>query len=199
MEVKVPEELQEVDDEAEIRSVFSGTEVSEVELNWFVGKTFDLTGVGSEQVRLTEGYRSDDDATHFSFVLDGKCYTAMEDPSDGYRSSLRQVAVTKGTKITNRFAPVKVTARRGDAGSFESEIVELVDVVTGKVVIEFGTSNTDDYYPSFVGSFSPKNMVLNETPEHCKAREDAEFARIEQERMDAQRTEVLAGNGWGSW
>jgi hypothetical protein len=198
-EVKLPELLQEVDDEVEVRSAFSGEDTGEVDLDWFVGKTFELTGVGQEQVRLKTSYGSGEESTHFSFVLNGNCYTAIEDPSDGYRSSLNRLALTKGTKITNRFLPVKVTGRRGEAGYYKSDLVELVDEVTGKTVIEFGTSNTDDYYPSFVGNFQPANMVLNETPEHRKERDDAEFAKTEQERMDAQRTEVLTDNGWGSW
>jgi hypothetical protein len=193
--VEFPDELPEADTR-EPESVFSGKEVGQVEWEWFIGRSFELTGVGSENVKLKDSWR-DDDANRFSFILDGTCYTAVEDPSDGYRSSLSYIAVTKGTTIANRFAPVKVTARKAKGDT--QDVVELVDDATGNVVIQFGTTNTDDYYPGFVGNFDPKAMVINESPEQRKIRLDAERAKFEQERMDAQRAEVLTENGWGSW
>lgn len=193
-EIEVPDELDH--DQDKVRDVFSGKDVGQVEWEWFIDKSFELTGVGDEDVKVAGSYRSDD-ATHFSFILDGKCYTAVEDPSDGYRSSLAHVAITKGVTIKNRFEAVKVTARR--AAATTDEIVELVDDLTGKVVIQFGTSNTDDYYPGFVGCFMPANMVINESPEKRLERQEAERAAIEQVRLSEQRESVLTDSGWGSW
>jgi hypothetical protein len=43
----------------------------------------------------------------------------------------------------------------------EHDILDLIDVVTGKVVLSVGTGNTDDYYPYWVAEFTPENMGAN--------------------------------------
>jgi len=45
---------------------------------------------------------------------------------------------------------------------FECDIIRFIDKTTGLVVLEIGTTNTDDYYPSFVGIFNPQNMAVNQ-------------------------------------
>lgn len=65
--------------------------------------------------------------------------------------------------VANRFPPVRVVGvykRDGDWGG-ACDILQLVDVVTGQVVLEVGTDNTDDYYPSFVADFRPQAMAVN--------------------------------------
>jgi hypothetical protein len=37
----------------------------------------------------------------------------------------------------------------------------FTDVVTGKVVLEVGTDNTEDYYPYCVMNWSPENLACN--------------------------------------
>jgi hypothetical protein len=96
-------------------------------------------------------------------VLDGVIYIASEDPSDGYRSCLDRVIVSPSAEMTNTFPPIRVLARKKEPGSCSDDTLELVDLVTGKVVMEVGTDNTDDYYPSFVSNFSPENMATNQT------------------------------------
>lgn len=118
-----------------------------------------LTGVSSVEVRV-EG----DVADSITFVLDGVAYTAQEDPSDGYRSYLGALYI--GGECANTFPPVRVLAREvgrreNDYGSREVELLELVDAVTGEIVLEVGTDNSDDYYPSFVASFRPQHMAIN--------------------------------------
>lgn len=97
-----------------------------------------------------------------NFRLDGKVYSAAEDPSDGYRSSMRFLRETDAA-MKNVFPAVRVLARHRTKGSYgdADDVLELVDLVTGKVVLEVGTSNHDDYYPSFVACFSPENMATN--------------------------------------
>lgn len=94
--------------------------------------------------------------------LDGKVYTAVEDPSDGYRSSMDRLFVDD-SQIKNEFPPIRVLARmKGDDNwGGVNKTIELLDMVTGKVVAEFGTDNTEDYYPCFVSAFSPENMATN--------------------------------------
>ena len=105
------------------------------------------------------------DANVIRFRLDGIVYVAFEDPSDGYRSSMDKLIVSPSPEMTNVFPAISVVAKKkandeGDYGAV-NDTLQLVDVVTGKVVMEVGTDNTDDYYPSFVSNFQPENMAVN--------------------------------------
>lgn len=195
-EVKLPEELPE--DDGKPAGEFSGRNVKEVDFDFFIGKSFVLTGVGSENVACSKGWGAEH-ATAFSFVLNNQCYTAMEDPNDGYRSSLSAVWVTRDTTIKNTFAPVKVIGRK--CANKNHDVVELVDVETGKVVIEFGTCNTDDYYPGFVGCFTPANMVLNEPEGDRQLRENlkAQARSLSADEYAKRSGATVAHEQWGSW
>lgn len=96
------------------------------------------------------------------FRLDGRVYTAIENPDDGYRSSMRGLYLTDDA-VKNAFPPVKVLARMKSQGEYgqSNDTLQLIDVVTGKIVLEAGTDNTDDYYPWFVGAFFPECMATN--------------------------------------
>lgn len=97
------------------------------------------------------------------FRLDGICYVATEDPSDGYRSSMHDFVVSDGAEMKNVFVPHKVIGRYRTKGIYgnEDDVLELIDVKTGKTIIEVGTENIADYYPGFVASFDPKAMWIN--------------------------------------
>ena len=97
------------------------------------------------------------------FRLDGTTYVAVEDPDDGYRSSMRELLVDENATMSNVFPPIEIEAvYRDKYGDYNgADILILVDVVTGKTVLEIGTDNTDDYYPFFVSSFQPQNMATN--------------------------------------
>lgn len=80
-------------------------------------------------------------------ILDGKTYKAIEDPDDGYRSYLKDIEITE-EKISNNFPPQKVIGKMKDDEEWETNnTIQFIDVVTGKVVLEIGTDNADDYYP----------------------------------------------------
>jgi len=97
-----------------------------------------------------------------NFILDGTTYTAIEDPSDGYRSSMDKLFVSN-EKVENNFAPVQVVGIYVSRSHYNAaDIIRFYDVKNGKLVLEVGTDNSDDYYPSFVGSFNPMNMHVNE-------------------------------------
>lgn len=104
-----------------------------------------------------------EDPNTMTFVLDGVAYRITEDPSDGYRSSMREIAVVENS-VSNTFAPVKVVARYREKGEYHphDEVLELIDAANGKVILEAGTSNTDDYYPWFTANFWPEKMAVNE-------------------------------------
>lgn len=116
-----------------------------VELDFFVNKTFYLSGVDM----VSEG-----DANGIMFCLNGITYRAMEDPEDGYRSCLGGIGVV-GDVIKNAFAPQPVI---GTARKYDDDTVVFINPVTKLAVLEIGTDNMDAYYPSFVAWFDPKSL-----------------------------------------
>jgi hypothetical protein len=76
---------------------------------------------------------------------------------------MRELKVDDPRTMTNVFPAVKVIGKYLEKREpyDASEVLELVDVVTGETVVEVGTENTDDYYPYFVANFSPEAMVTN--------------------------------------
>lgn len=135
-----------------------------VDLDELVGEHV-LDGVDTyiEQVK-TYGDNLED-ASVIRFRLDGIVYVAFEDPSDGYRSSMDKLIVSTSSEMRNVFPAINVLAKKKADGEFSTadDTLELIDVVTGKIVMEVGTANTDDYYPYFVSNFWPENMTTNQT------------------------------------
>ena len=119
-------------------------------------KTVFLSGVsfGQEQGNY-------DVANTMTIVLDGQTLTFVEDPDDGYRSYMKEIRVGGPGDCTNTFPPVECSVDwgKGESTYGESEIVALTVKATGKVVVEVGTDNTDDYYPWCVQRFDPTAMA----------------------------------------
>lgn len=133
-----------------------------VELESLVGEhVLDACDLFADDIKDTWG----DSFTHcelIRFRLDGKVYTGIEDPDDGCRSSLRGLYVSDDA-VRNAFPPVRVLGRmKGGENSYVNDTLQLIDLVTGKIVLEVGTDNTDDYYPWFVGAFFPDCMATNQ-------------------------------------
>lgn len=134
-----------------------------VDFETLVGEhELDAVDESIEQVKRWYGDRFED-ANCLRFRLDGTVYTAIEDPSDGYRSSMGKMFVSTD-KMKNTFPSVKVLARIRTEYEYggKSEVLQLLDVKNGRVILEVGTDNTDDYYPSFVSSWKPENMAVND-------------------------------------
>ena len=134
-----------------------------VSLDSLVGM-HELTGCDLS-VEKVETYCGSENANVIRFTLDGVTYTAVEDPDDGYRSSMDRI-FAEDVVLQNTFAAVRVETRKKAADEYgdKNDTLELVDVQTGKVVLEVGTDNVEDYYPYFVGTFSPQNMASNAVP-----------------------------------
>ena len=96
------------------------------------------------------------------FRLDGKVYAVTENPEDGYRSSMREIAVGDWP-MKNTFAGKRVIGEylTKDGYGDNSDVLELIDAITGEIVIEVGTDNNDDYYPSFVANFNPEAFIID--------------------------------------
>jgi hypothetical protein len=124
-----------------------------------------LSGVDEEVVKTESWYKGEyEDCNALRFTLDGVTYMAIEDPDDGYRSSMRGLVVSKTpTKFT--FTPIPVVVSARDKGGYEdkdsAEVLEIRDARNGLVILEAGTENTNDYYPYFVGNWKPENMEEN--------------------------------------
>jgi hypothetical protein len=132
-----------------------------MELKDLVGKHI-LSGVDMNNESIKQWGNYFEDCQVINFVLDGITYTAIEDPDDGYRSTMRKI-VTSDKVVSNIFAGQEVLAKMRENDRYqENDILDLVDVVTGKIVLSVGTGNTNDYYPYWVAEFTPENMGVNE-------------------------------------
>ena len=133
-----------------------------MELQELVGK-HKLGGVDFSSERIEDGWY-DKDSQVINFIIDGKTYTAIEDPGDGYRSCMHDIKKSN-RKVENQFGPIEVMGkmRADDRERREiNDVIEFIDVITGKMVLAVGTANTDEYYPYWVAEFVPENMCLNQ-------------------------------------
>ena len=55
-------------------------------------------------------YEDDEDCQALRFRLDGRVYVAIEDPHDGYRSSMKEIVELEQAEMWNQFQPVRVLA-----------------------------------------------------------------------------------------
>jgi hypothetical protein len=103
------------------------------------------------------------DCNCIRFRLDGIVYVAIEDPDDGFRSSMRELKTAESSTMTNVFTAARVIGRhrtKGECGE-DDDVLELVDANTGEIIIKAGTRNVGDYYPCFVATFRPEAMAIN--------------------------------------
>jgi hypothetical protein len=134
-----------------------------LELKDLVGKHV-LTGC--QYGTMTETYNWGEETSNtLDFILDGRVLSVIEDPDDGYRSSMRGIVENRdGLIITNTFEPCEVVGIAGTG--IEADVIHFYDVVTGKVVISIGTLDIDSYYPCFIAEFNPENMAINNKEAH---------------------------------
>lgn len=156
------------------------SDIKSVELKDLVGEHI-LSGVDFLSELTNKDWRPENEHCQvIRFCLDGKIYTAIEDPDDGYRSCMDDIFIDEDASMKNTFEGVKVRAvwEMGD-GRETSNILALIDAETGEAVLEVGTGNTSDYYPYFVASFHPEAMSINKN--------------VEPEPV------IKRAKGWGSW
>jgi hypothetical protein len=138
------------------------SEQQTVELDSLIGEhVLDAVDMSTEKVKSWGDHF--EDAEVIRFRLDGVVYTAVEDPDDGYRSSMSRLFVSPNDEMRNVFPPTRVLARKKDGGEYGgvNDTLQMIDLATGKVVLEVGTDNTDDYYPWFVAYFEPRHLAAN--------------------------------------
>jgi hypothetical protein len=121
-----------------------------------------LSGVETGFMDDEKEYEGMVSCNYISFILDGKKYTAVEDPLDGYRSSMDRLIVDKG-KLKNTFpdTQVLVVFTKDNRYFISNSLVCFYAIDNAQIVLEVGTETVDDYYPSFVASFHPENLPVN--------------------------------------
>ena len=127
------------------------------------GSVYILDGVDT-YIENVKSFGVDAHASYIRFRLNGIVYIASEDPDDGYRSHLKNIIIQETSEITNYFSSILVTAQwKPDDKKYGmiNEVIQLIDNKNNKVVLEFGTKDCNDYYPSFVENFYPENMSTN--------------------------------------
>lgn len=132
------------------------TEENGITLESLVG-LHELSGVSFDDIKAnTDLNTSYDDASRCTFILDGQAYQAIEDPSDGYRSSMNSLLKCNTEDVVTTFPPIKVL---GSMRGGNDDVIDFADTRNGKTILSVGTSNTDDYYPSFEANWSPENIA----------------------------------------
>lgn len=106
----------------------------------------------------------DPDASGVLFTLSDRTYMVFEDSNDGYRSSAGALISYpggpyeigyNGANITHIQEPVICSFTDVD------DILEMRSKETGILIFSVGTSNVDDYYPSFECYWNPEGLSKN--------------------------------------
>ncbi|RLC45157.1 MAG: hypothetical protein DRH57_08545 [Candidatus Cloacimonadota bacterium] len=87
------------------------------------------------------------------FKIDDLVFEALEDPNDGYRSSLGAIVVIGDTGIYHKRPLAKVKMVYDDSG--DDLLHKLIDIDTGHVWLAVGTGEFGDYYPYFMFRYKP--------------------------------------------
>ena len=112
-------------------------------------------------------YYGADEASN-EFKVDDIIFRVLEDPDDGYRSHLGVIEYGEQSNaifFRNPLARVRIESfemeRTGDDWDQQARAgYRFIDVEDGHIWLEFGTENTDDYYPYFVFRHTPKATPL---------------------------------------
>ncbi len=129
-----------------------------IKLEKLTGKHI-LSGVDFDTLEVKTWGENFEKAQAIRFILDGKTYIAVEDPDDGYRSSMDYLILSE-ISCVKTFEGVKVLGRMKSDGEWEkNNTLEFVNISNGKLVLAVGTDNISDYYPWYVAEFHPENLV----------------------------------------
>lgn len=157
-----------------------------------------LTGVDRHQTEYEKWADEMEPCQSLRFRLKSYVFMCIEDPQDGYRSSMREMVVMKDEDVqpplTNTFAPIKVKLKHLTANeSGETrDILEIRRADNDALVIQVGTENTSDYYPYFRDLFDAE--ALGEVPITITDR-IVEVIQEEPVKKDVKEEP----EGWGAW
>lgn len=121
-----------------------------------------LSGVELKNENIVGEYGYTDTVNVCLFTLDGITYRLVEDPCDGYRSYCGDLSLSD-VPPRYTFPGVQVVCHMMEKTNYETnDCIVMRDVKNGKIVLEAGTCNTDDYYPYCYFSYTPENFSINE-------------------------------------
>lgn len=125
-----------------------------------------LTGIDrATESRTGECSNSYEDVEVCRLEMDGVVYEFSEDPDDGYRS--QHYGPTKiDTPLVNTFAPIAVVCTHVEESTFgfskgDADVLRVVNAKTGAVILDVGTNDIDDYYPSWICNFSAEALGVS--------------------------------------
>ena len=96
-----------------------------------------------------------------AFKLDGIVYLAIEDEADGWRSYCKELK-TSNKDVRFHIPDTEVMcSMMKNTFSETNDVLVITDINTGKIVLEVGTKNCDDYYPYCHFEYHPENLVWN--------------------------------------
>lgn len=96
------------------------------------------------------------------FTLDGVTYKAVEDPDDGYRSYCKELIVTE-QKPRYSFHEIDVVCHMLEDDDYgHNDVLVVRDARNGKIILQVGTKDIDDYYPYCWFEYTPENMECNQ-------------------------------------
>lgn len=95
--------------------------------------------------------------------IDGLNYLITEDLCDEWRSRMTEPEITT-RKIRNTFPEQKVIikhrTKNKDWQGEDDDVLELYSM-NGDLILEIGTANISDWYPSAICNFMPESMEIN--------------------------------------
>ena len=95
--------------------------------------------------------------------IDNVNYLFIEDPSDGYRSYLKDVEITDTMpryKLPSIFVHI-IEADRNMYNDNDFIGIDIIDVITNGSILIIGTSHSTDYYPTCILEYHPENLCIN--------------------------------------
>ncbi len=121
-----------------------------------------LSGVELKNENVKNEFGETETVNVCLFTLDGITYRLVEDPDDGYRSYCNDLAISD-VPPRYTFPGVQVACHMMEKTNYETnDCIVMRDVKNGKIVLEAGTCNTNDYYPYCHFSYTPENFAINE-------------------------------------
>lgn len=89
-------------------------------------------------------------------LLDGRTLCMWEDPDDGYRSHMSRLYECPEIPCKNTFPGVMVEVKRSEKEEYDDSPPDCLELwYRGQIVLKFGTSYSDDYYPCVVWDWRP--------------------------------------------
>ena len=99
-------------------------------------------------------------------IIDNVVYAFENDPDDGWRSYGKIYIPEKISvhDIKNRFLAqdVIIMQQHIEHTVENKDFYSIIDVVSGKTILEIGTDYTDSYYPLAICHYYPENMAINQ-------------------------------------